>query len=51
MTNVWRDHAANVFELFVLDADGDVAATFARLQWKVEEVLDRVRLLLPSSPA
>jgi len=51
VTNVWRDHAANVFELFVLDADGDVAATFARLQWKVEEVLDRVRLLLPSSPA
>ena len=51
VTNVWRDHAANVFELFVLDADGDVAATFARLQWKVEEVLDRARLLLPSSPA
>jgi protein SCO1/2 len=33
-------------ELFVLDSDGDVAATFARLQWDVNEVLARARQLL-----
>ncbi|MGH3989316.1 MAG: hypothetical protein ACRDTZ_18705, partial [Pseudonocardiaceae bacterium] len=32
-------------ELFVLDRDGRVAATFARLQWDVPEVLDHARAL------
>jgi len=29
-------------ELFVLDRDGDIVSTFARLQWDVEDVLGRV---------
>jgi protein SCO1 len=32
-------------ELFVLDRDGRVAATFARLQWDVPEVLEHARAL------
>jgi protein SCO1/2 len=33
-------------ELFVVDAEGELAATFSRLQWDVQEVLDRARALL-----
>lgn len=33
-------------ELFVLDRDGRIAATFARLQWDVPEVLDCARALV-----
>jgi hypothetical protein len=29
-------------ELFVLDRDGHIVSTFARLQWDVEAVLGRV---------
>jgi protein SCO1/2 len=35
-------------ELFILDARGEVAVTFERLQWQVEDVLDRARELLPA---
>lgn len=37
-------------ELFVLDAHGRIAATFARLQWDVDAVLDEAVRLLPSMP-
>jgi protein SCO1/2 len=33
-------------ELFILDRDGDVAVTFARVQWEVGEVLARARDLV-----
>jgi cytochrome oxidase Cu insertion factor (SCO1/SenC/PrrC family) len=33
-------------ELFILDSDADIAATFARLQWEVAEVLARARQLI-----
>lgn len=33
-------------ELFVLDADGRIAATFARLQWELDAVLAAARLLI-----
>ena len=33
-------------ELFILDSDGDITVTFARLQWEVGEVLAHARRLL-----
>lgn len=33
-------------ELFILDARGRIAATFSRLQWNVEEVLEQAQALL-----
>jgi protein SCO1/2 len=33
-------------ELFVVDADADIAASFTRVQWDVDEVLGRARQLL-----
>jgi protein SCO1 len=33
-------------ELFIVDSDGDIAVTFARLQWAVAEVLARARQLI-----
>jgi protein SCO1 len=36
-------------ELFILDNQGRIAKTFARLQWDVREVLDSAKALLPHS--
>lgn len=36
-------------ELFILDDKGRVAASFTRLQWDIQEVLDQAKLLLRSS--
>jgi protein SCO1/2 len=36
-------------ELFLLDRQGHIATTFARLQWDVREVLDSAKALLPES--
>ncbi len=33
-------------ELFVLDSQGEIAATFTRLQWDIQEVLEQARALL-----
>jgi protein SCO1/2 len=33
-------------ELFIVDSDGDIAVTFARRQWDVDEMLGRARQLL-----
>ena len=33
-------------ELFILDSDGDVVVTFARVQWSVADVLSRARELV-----
>jgi protein SCO1 len=37
-------------ELFVLDASGEVVATFSRMQWDVEAVLAELQSLLAPSP-
>ena len=36
-------------ELFILDDQGRVVVTFARLQWDVQNVLDRAKILLCSN--
>lgn len=33
-------------ELFILDSQGEVVATFTRLQWDIQEVLERAKALL-----
>ncbi len=33
-------------ELFVLDSQGEIAVTFARLQWDIQEVLEQAKALL-----
>jgi protein SCO1/2 len=33
-------------ELFVLDSQGEIAATFTRLQWDIQEVLEQAKALL-----
>jgi protein SCO1/2 len=38
-------------ELFILDKNGRVAFTFARLQWEVQEVVDHAGLVLEKSEA
>lgn len=35
-------------ELFILDDRGQIANTFARLQWDIQEVLDHARALIPT---
>ncbi|MDQ5825906.1 MAG: SCO family protein [Chloroflexota bacterium] len=42
----------HTIELFILDSQGGVAATFSRLQWDVQEVLEQAKALLkPASSA
>ena len=33
-------------ELFVLDGQGEIVVTFARLQWDIQEVLEQAKALL-----
>jgi protein SCO1/2 len=33
-------------ELFILDGEGEIGATFSRLQWDVQEVLEQTKALL-----
>ncbi len=33
-------------ELFVLDSRGEITATFTRLQWDVQDVLEQAKALL-----
>jgi protein SCO1 len=35
-------------ELFVLDSQGEIVATFTRLQWDVQDVLEQAKALLGS---
>lgn len=37
-------------ELFILDSKGQIAASFARLQWDVQEALDQAKALLGAAP-
>jgi protein SCO1/2 len=35
-------------ELFILDSRGEIAVTFTRLQWDIQEVLEQAKALLSS---